>query len=167
MSARNVLSGALIGLAIDLPFFAVNDFAESRLKSGLLLSSALAAAAVAIHVIRPLKGAGRISTPSADIFWSTPTTPGNPMQKRQVTVTNRLGVHARPSAKIAQLAAKFRCNVSLAFNGRTANARNILAVMLLSASVGSTITVETSGRDEAEAVDALINLIGGRFGEQV
>jgi phosphocarrier protein HPr len=87
------------------------------------------------------------------------------MQKRQVNVTNRLGVHARPAAKIAQLAAKFRCNVSLALNGRTANARNIIAVMLLSSSVGSTITVETSGPDEAEAVDALINLIGGRFGE--
>lgn len=89
------------------------------------------------------------------------------MQKRQVNVTNRLGVHARPSAKIAQLAAKFRSNVSLAFNGRTANARNIVAVMLLSASVGSTITVETSGPDEVEAVDALINLIGSRFGDQV
>jgi phosphocarrier protein HPr len=89
------------------------------------------------------------------------------MQKRQVNVTNRLGVHARPSAKIAQLAGKFRSNVSLAFNGRTANARNIVAVMLLSASVGSTITVETNGPGEAEAVDALINLIGSRFGDQV
>jgi hypothetical protein len=55
MSARNLLSGALIGLAIDLPFFAVNDFGESLLKSALPLPSALAVAGVAIHVTRPLK----------------------------------------------------------------------------------------------------------------
>jgi phosphocarrier protein HPr len=85
------------------------------------------------------------------------------MQKRHVYVTNPLGVHARPSAKIVELASKFGCNVSLAFNGRIANARNIVAVMLLAAGVGSTITVETSGPDEKEAIRALTNLISGRF----
>jgi phosphocarrier protein len=84
------------------------------------------------------------------------------MQSRQVNVVNTLGVHARFAAKIVQLASKFKCNVSLAFNGRTANARNILAVMLLAASVGSTIRIETNGPDEAEAIDALISLIGDR-----
>jgi phosphocarrier protein HPr len=87
------------------------------------------------------------------------------MEQRQVKVTNPLGVHARPSAKIVQLASRFRCSVSLAINGHGANARNIVAVMLLSASVGSTVTVETSGPDETEAANALANLIGGRFAE--
>ena len=85
------------------------------------------------------------------------------MQKRQVNVANPLGIHARPSASIVQLASRFDCSASLAFNGRRANARNILAVMLLAASVGSTITVETIGPDEREAMDALIALIGDRF----
>jgi phosphocarrier protein HPr len=85
------------------------------------------------------------------------------MQKRQVNVANALGIHARPSACIVRLAFRFDCDALLAFNGRRANARNILAVMLLAASVGSTITVETSGIDEREAADALAGLIGSRF----
>jgi phosphocarrier protein len=84
------------------------------------------------------------------------------MQKRQVNVANVLGVHARLAAKIVQLSSRFKCSVSLAFNGRTANARNILAVMLLAASVGSTILIETNGPDESEAIDALISLLGDR-----
>jgi phosphocarrier protein len=82
------------------------------------------------------------------------------MQTRQVNVANTLGVHAGLSARIVHLASRFKCSVSLAFNGRTANARNILAVMLLAASVGSTILIETSGPDEAEAIEALTSLIG-------
>lgn len=73
-----------------------------------------------------------------------------------------MGVHARLAAQIVHLASRFRCSVSLAFNGRTANARNVLAVMLLAASVGGTILIEASGPDEAEAVDALSSLIGDR-----
>jgi phosphocarrier protein HPr len=87
------------------------------------------------------------------------------IQNRQVCVTNPLGVHARLSAKIVQLASRFRCCVSLDFNGRRANARNIVAVMLLAAGVGSTITVEASGPDEREALDALTDLISRGFGE--
>jgi phosphocarrier protein HPr len=79
-----------------------------------------------------------------------------------VNVANSLGLHARLSAQIVQLASRFRCSVSLAFNGRTANARNVLAVMLLAASVGSTIWIEASGPDEAEALDALSSLIEHR-----
>ena len=85
------------------------------------------------------------------------------MQTRQVNVANTLGVHTRLAAKIVQLASRFKCSVSLAFNGRTANARNILAVMLLAASVGSTIRIETSGPDEAEAIEALTSLIADRL----
>lgn len=82
------------------------------------------------------------------------------MQTRQVNVANTLGLHARLAAQIVQLASRFKCSVALAFNGRTANARNLLAVMLLAASVGSTIMIEANGPDEAEAVDALASLIG-------
>ena len=85
------------------------------------------------------------------------------MQKIQVKVTNALGVHARPSAKIAQLASRFSCSVWLAVRERRVNARNIVAVMLLAAGVGSTITIETSGADEKEAIDALTDLIGRGF----
>ena len=85
------------------------------------------------------------------------------MQKIQVKVTNALGVHARPSAKIAHLASRFSCSVWLVVQGRRADARNIVAVMLLAAGVGSTITIETSGPDEKEAIDALTELIGRGF----
>jgi phosphocarrier protein len=85
------------------------------------------------------------------------------MQKRQVNVTDPLGVHARPAARLADLAHRYKSNVSLSFKGRTANARHIVAVMLLSASVGSTITIETSGPDEREAIDAFSSLISGPF----
>jgi phosphocarrier protein HPr len=85
------------------------------------------------------------------------------MQKIQLKVTNALGIHARPSAKIVQLASRFTCSVWLAVEGRRVNARNIVAVMLLAAGVGSTITIETSGPDEKEAIDALTDLIGRGF----
>ena len=82
------------------------------------------------------------------------------MQTRQVNVASSLGLHARLAAQIVHLASRFTSSVSLAFKGRKANARNVLAVMLLAASVGSTIVIEASGPDEAEAIDALSTLIG-------
>jgi len=85
------------------------------------------------------------------------------MQKIQVKVTNALGIHARPSAKIAQLASMFSSSVWLAAKGRRADARSVVAVMLLAAGVGSTITIETSGADEKEAIDALTDLIARGF----
>ena len=84
------------------------------------------------------------------------------MQTRQVNVANSLGLHARLAAQVVLLASRFRCSVSLVFNGRTANARNVLAVMLLAASVGSTIWIEANGPDEAEALDALSSLLEHR-----
>lgn len=84
------------------------------------------------------------------------------MQACHVKVANDLGLHARLAARIVYLASRFSSSVSLAFNGRTANARNVLAVMLLAASVGGTILIEASGPDETEAIDALSSLIGGR-----
>jgi phosphocarrier protein len=88
------------------------------------------------------------------------------MQTRLIEVTNRLGLHARACAKIVQAASKFRCNVSLVWNGRRASARSMVAVMLLAAGVGATIRLETSGPDEAEAMTAMVQLIADRFGEQ-
>ena len=85
------------------------------------------------------------------------------MQKRQVNVTNPFGIHGRPSVMIVQLASKFRSRMSLTLNGHTANARSIVAVMLLAAGVGSAISVETIGPDEREAIEALVDLIGGQF----
>ena len=82
------------------------------------------------------------------------------MQTRRVNVASSLGLHARLAAQIVHLASRFTSSVSLAFKGRKANARNVLAVMLLAASVGSTIVIEASGPDEAEAIDALSTLIG-------
>ena len=84
------------------------------------------------------------------------------MQTRQVNVGNTLGLHARLAAQIVHVATRFTCSVSLAFKGRTADARNILSVMLLAASVGGTILIEANGPDEAEALDALSSLIGHR-----
>jgi phosphocarrier protein len=82
------------------------------------------------------------------------------MQTRQVNVANSLGLHARLAAQIVYLASRFSSSVSLGFKGRRADARNVLAVMLLAASVGSTILIEASGPDEAEAIAALSSLIG-------
>jgi phosphocarrier protein HPr len=87
------------------------------------------------------------------------------MQTREVRITNRLGLHARAAAKIVKLAARFHCRVWVVFEGRRANARSMLAVMMLAASMGSTIRLETSGPDEALAMTAMFRLISDRFGE--
>ena len=84
------------------------------------------------------------------------------MQTRHVEVVHSLGLHARLAARIVHVASRFRSSVSLAFKGRTANARNLMAVMLLAAAVGSTIRIEANGPDEGEAIDALGSLIGDR-----
>ena len=88
------------------------------------------------------------------------------MQTRDIGITNRLGLHARAAAQIVRLALQFRCTVSLVVNGRRASARSMLAVMMLAASVGSTVRLETSGPDEAAAMTAMVRLIGEGFGEK-
>ena len=67
---------------------------------------------------------------------------------------------------VVQVASRFRCSVSLAWNGKRASARSILAVMLLAAGMGATIRVETSGPDESEAMTAMVQLIADQFGEE-
>jgi phosphocarrier protein len=89
------------------------------------------------------------------------------MQQRDVEIVNKLGLHARPSAKLTQLASSFKSNVFMARNGRRVNAKSIMGVMMLAAAKGSTITLETDGEDEAEAIDALAGLISSGFGEEL
>jgi phosphocarrier protein len=87
------------------------------------------------------------------------------MQQREIEIVNKLGLHARASAKLTQLAAKYQCDVSLARNGRKVNAKSIMGVMMLAAGKGSRIMLETDGPDETEAMEAIAVLIGDCFGE--
>ncbi|MCL5061215.1 MAG: HPr family phosphocarrier protein [Candidatus Thermoplasmatota archaeon] len=88
------------------------------------------------------------------------------MQRRDVEIVNKLGLHARPSARLTQLASGFKSHVFMSRNGRRVNAKSIMGVMMLAAAKGSTITLETEGEDEKEAIDALAELISGGFGEE-
>ena len=89
------------------------------------------------------------------------------MQQRDVEIVNKLGLHARPSAKLTQLASSFKSAVFMSRNGRRINAKSIMGVMMLAAAKGSTITLETEGEDEAEAMNALAGLISSGFGEEL
>ncbi|KDB52342.1 phosphotransferase system, phosphocarrier protein HPr [Sphaerotilus natans subsp. natans DSM 6575] len=89
-----------------------------------------------------------------------------PMIKTTITISNRLGLHARPSAKLSKLAGSFPCDVFISNrNGRRINAKSIMGVMMLAAGVGSELEIETSGEREQEAMDALRALIDDKFGE--
>lgn len=87
------------------------------------------------------------------------------MLNRDIEITNKLGLHARASAKLTQLAGQFTSDVFLARSGRRVNAKSIMGVMMLAASKGTTIAVEVNGSDEGEAMNALVNLITDKFGE--
>lgn len=87
------------------------------------------------------------------------------MLSTETEIVNKLGLHARASAKLTQLAGSFKCEVWMAKGERRINAKSIMGVMMLAAGKGSKVTVETDGSDEMEAMDALINLIADRFGE--
>jgi len=87
------------------------------------------------------------------------------MIKSNTTISNKLGLHARASAKLTKLAAGYRCDVHLTRNGRRVNAKSIMGVMMLAAGMGAEIEVETDGADEAAAMQALLQLIESRFGE--
>ena len=89
------------------------------------------------------------------------------MQQRDVEIVNKLGLHARPSARLTQLASSFASEVHMSKNGRRVNAKSIMGVMMLAAARGSTLTLETDGKDEVEAIDALTDLIASGFGEEI
>jgi len=87
------------------------------------------------------------------------------MITRDCTIRNKLGLHARPSAQVTQTAGRFQSEVFLSRDGRRVNAKSIMGVMMLAAGPGSRLTVEASGIDEEQAVQALAELIDGGFGE--
>lgn len=87
------------------------------------------------------------------------------MIKATTTINNKLGLHARASAKLTKLAGSFQCEVWLSKGGRRVNAKSIMGVMMLAAGMGSLVEIETSGEREQEAVDALLDLIYEKFGE--
>ena len=88
------------------------------------------------------------------------------MQTRSVPIINQLGLHARACARIVQIASRFRSNVSLVVKGKRASARNIVGVMLLTASVGTTVRLEVEGPDEVEAMKEIAALFHDGFGER-
>jgi phosphocarrier protein len=87
------------------------------------------------------------------------------MIKNSVTISNKLGLHARASAKLTKLAGSFPCEVWISRGERRVNAKSIMGVMMLAAGKGSKVTLETNGEDEQAAMDALLALIADYFGE--
>ena len=87
------------------------------------------------------------------------------MIRSTITINNKLGLHARASAKLTKLAGSYPCDVFLTRNGRRVNAKSIMGVMMLAAEKGAKVIVETAGSDEQAAMDALLKLIGNKFGE--
>ena len=87
------------------------------------------------------------------------------MIRSTITISNRLGLHARASAKLTKLAGGFRCDVHMTRNGRRVNAKSIMGVMMLAAGMGTEVEIETDGEDEQAAMDALRALIDDKFGE--
>ena len=87
------------------------------------------------------------------------------MNKTSVTISNKLGLHARASAKLTKLAGTFPCEIWLARGDRRVNAKSIMGVMMLAAGLGVTVEVEAQGEGEKEAVDAIVALMNEKFGE--
>ena len=87
------------------------------------------------------------------------------MPQREVEIVNKLGLHARASAKLTQTASRFAADVWLSRNGRRVNAKSIMGVMMLAAGKGSRVGIETNGTDADQALAALVTLIEDKFGE--
>ena len=87
------------------------------------------------------------------------------MIQQAITISNKLGLHARASAKLTKLAGSFPCEVWVSRGRRRVNAKSIMGVMMLAAGIGTEITLETSGEREQEAMQALVDLINDKFGE--
>jgi phosphocarrier protein HPr len=87
------------------------------------------------------------------------------MIQTSTNISNKLGLHARASAKLTKLAGSFPCEVWLSKGDRRVNAKSIMGVMMLAAGIGSTVQIETNGPQEQAAMDALLGLIADKFGE--
>ena len=88
------------------------------------------------------------------------------MLRREATIVNRLGLHARASSRLTQTAGRFACEVWISKGERRVNAKSIMGVMLLAAAQGAVLTIETDGKDEEEAMAALLEIIESGFGEE-
>lgn len=87
------------------------------------------------------------------------------MLKTNTIISNKLGLHARASAKLTKLAGSYPCEVWMSRGERRVNAKSIMGVMMLAAGIGTEVTLETSGEREQEAMDALLALMADKFGE--
>lgn len=87
------------------------------------------------------------------------------MIKTTVTISNKLGLHARASAKLTKLAGSFPCEVWMSRGERRVNAKSIMGVMMLAAGIGASVEIETNGSQEQQAMDALVALVNDKFGE--
>jgi phosphocarrier protein HPr len=87
------------------------------------------------------------------------------MIRTTVNISNKLGLHARASAKLSKLAGTFSSDIFMSRNGRRVNAKSIMGVMMLAAGLGAEVEIETDGADERQAIDALIALVNDKFGE--
>ena len=87
------------------------------------------------------------------------------MIRENITISNKLGLHARASARLTKMASGFDCDVWMTRNERRINAKSIMGVMMLAAGVGSSVLLETDGADEQAAMDALLALVNDKFGE--
>jgi phosphocarrier protein len=87
------------------------------------------------------------------------------MAKTTVTISNKLGLHARASAKLTKLAGTFASDIHMSRNGRRINAKSIMGVMMLAAGMGTEVEIEAVGADEEQALQAIVALIADRFGE--
>ncbi|NBY68905.1 MAG: HPr family phosphocarrier protein [Betaproteobacteria bacterium] len=87
------------------------------------------------------------------------------MPQASTTINNKLGLHARASAKLTKLAGSFPCEVWIAKGDRRVNAKSIMGVMMLAAGIGSEVTLDTHGDQAQEALDAVLALIADKFGE--
>ena len=88
------------------------------------------------------------------------------MPRAEAEISNRLGLHARPSAKLTQLATSFRSEIWIERQGRRVNAKSIMGVMMLAAAQGARLTIEAEGEDGDQALQAIVALINSRFGER-
>jgi phosphocarrier protein HPr len=87
------------------------------------------------------------------------------MIRTTLVINNKLGLHARASAKLTKLASSFQCEVFMTRNGRRVNAKSIMGIMMLAAGLGAEVELETDGEDEQQATDALTALVNDKFGE--
>ncbi len=88
------------------------------------------------------------------------------MPKAEAEIVNKLGLHARASAKLTQVASRFGAEIWLSRDGRRVNAKSIMGVMMLAAGKGSLVTIEAEGEDAEKAMEAILELIAQRFGEE-